>query len=71
MLAFTIVGLAGAGAFALLDLDRGADLALVLVALIPLLPLVREMISKLARRQLGSTSLQSSPWWVRWRWESF
>jgi len=53
MLAFTISGLAAAGAFALLSLDQLADVALVLVAVVPLLPLLREMIEKLRRRQPG------------------
>jgi heavy metal translocating P-type ATPase len=53
MLAFTIVGLATAGLLALLDLDQVVDIALILVAVVPLLPLVREMIAKLHRRQAG------------------
>jgi heavy metal translocating P-type ATPase len=53
MLAFTVAGLAVAGAFALLDLDLGANVALSLVAVVPLLPLVREMIEKLRHRQPG------------------
>jgi heavy metal translocating P-type ATPase len=53
MLAFTIAGLAAAGVFALLELNQLADVALVLVAVVPLLPLLREMIGKLRRRQPG------------------
>ena len=53
MLTFTVVGLASAGVLALLDLDRAADVALIAVALVPLLPLVGEMIAKLRRRQPG------------------
>jgi heavy metal translocating P-type ATPase len=53
MLASTIAGLAAAGVFALLALDSGADVALILVAVVPLLPLLREMIEKLHRRQPG------------------
>jgi heavy metal translocating P-type ATPase len=53
MLAFTISGLAAAGVFALVGLDQLVDGALVLVAVVPLLPLLREMIEKLRRRQPG------------------
>ncbi len=53
MLVFTIAGLAGAGVFALLDLDRAVDVALVAVAVAPLIPLLREMVEKLGRRQPG------------------
>jgi heavy metal translocating P-type ATPase len=53
MLAFTIVGLAAAGVFALLDLDNAADVALILAGLVPLFPLVREMMEKLRQRQPG------------------
>ena len=53
MLAFTIGGLSLAGLFALLDLDAGVDIALILVAVVPLVPLVREMVEKLRRRQPG------------------
>ena len=40
MLVFTIVGLAAAGVLALLDMEFGVDIALILVAVVPLLPLV-------------------------------
>jgi heavy metal translocating P-type ATPase len=53
MLAFTISGLAAAGVFALLSLDQLVAVALVLVAVVPLLPLLREMIEKLRRREPG------------------
>jgi cation transport ATPase len=53
MLIFTVVGLAGAGVFALLEFDLATDVALVLVAVVPLVPLLREMIGKLRRRQPG------------------
>ena len=53
MLAFTIVGLAVAGLFALLDLESVLPISLILVAVVPLLPLVREMVEKLRRRQPG------------------
>jgi heavy metal translocating P-type ATPase len=53
MLAFTIAGLAAAGVFALLDLDLATDVSLILVAVVPLFPLVREMVEKLRRGQPG------------------
>lgn len=53
MLAFTIAGLVAAGFFALLDLDLGVAVTLVLVAVAPLLPLLREMVDKLRHRQPG------------------
>jgi heavy metal translocating P-type ATPase len=53
MLIFTVAGLAGAGVFALLEFDLATDVALVLVAVVPLVPLLREMIGKLRRRQPG------------------
>jgi heavy metal translocating P-type ATPase len=53
MLAFTVAGLAAAGVFALLDLDLGTDVSLILVAVVPLFPLLREMVEKLRRRQPG------------------
>jgi heavy metal translocating P-type ATPase len=53
MLVFTIVGLAVAGVLALLELERGADIALILVAVVPLLPFVSEMVEKLRRRRPG------------------
>ena len=53
MLGLTIAGLAAAGVLALLELDLLADVALILVAVVPLLPLLREMIEKLHRRQPG------------------
>ena len=53
MLVFTIVGLAAAGVLALLDMESGVDIALILVAVVPLLPLVRELVEKLRRRQPG------------------
>lgn len=53
MLAFTIVGLAAAGVFALADSTTGANVALMAVAVAPLLPLLSEMIEKMRRRQPG------------------
>lgn len=53
MLVFAIVGLAVAGALALLQLELGVDIALILVAVVPLLPLISEMLEKLRRRQPG------------------
>jgi heavy metal translocating P-type ATPase len=53
MLAFTIAGLAAAGVFALLDLDLATDVSVILVAVVPLFPLVREMVEKLRRGQPG------------------
>jgi heavy metal translocating P-type ATPase len=53
MLAFTVAGLAAAGVFALLDLDLATDVSLILVAVVPLFPLVREMVEKLRRGQPG------------------
>jgi heavy metal translocating P-type ATPase len=53
VLTFTIACLAGAGVFALLDVDLATDVALIAVAVVPLLPLLREMIEKLRRRQPG------------------
>ena len=53
MLIFTIVGLAAAGVLAILDMEFGVDIALILVAVVPLLPLVRELVEKLRRRQPG------------------
>jgi heavy metal translocating P-type ATPase len=53
MLGLTIAGLAVAGVFALLGLDPLADAALIVVAVVPLVPLLREMVVKLRRRQPG------------------
>ncbi len=53
MLALTIMGLILAGLFALLSLDVAVDVSLVLVAVVPLVPLLREMVAKLRRRQPG------------------
>ncbi len=53
MLAFVVVGLTVAGLFALLDLGVGVDWALILVAVLPLVPLLREMVQKLRRREMG------------------
>ncbi len=53
MLIFAVAGLAVAGVFALVDFDPGVDVVLVLVAVVPLVPLVREMVEKLRRRQPG------------------
>jgi heavy metal translocating P-type ATPase len=53
MLAFTVAGLVVAGTFALLDLDLGTDIALILVAVVPLVPLAREMLERLRHRQPG------------------
>lgn len=53
MLLFAIVGLIGAGVFALVDFEPGVTVTLVLVAAMPLVPLIREMMEKLRRRQPG------------------
>lgn len=53
VLALTIAGLVGAGIFALLDRDLAVDIALIVVAVVPLFPLLGEMIAKLRRRQPG------------------
>lgn len=53
MLAFTIAGLAAAGLCALIDLDVVVDVSLILVAVVPLVPLVREMVEKIRRRRPG------------------
>lgn len=53
MLAFTVAGLVAAGVFALVDLNLGVDVTLVLVAVVPLLPLLREIVDNLRRRQPG------------------
>lgn len=53
MLTFTLAGLAMAGVLALVGFEVGVDLLLVMVAVVPLLPLVREMVVKLRRRQPG------------------
>jgi heavy metal translocating P-type ATPase len=49
----TIIGLVAAGVLHLADIDGGATAALVVVALLPIVPLLREMIAKLRRRQAG------------------
>lgn len=53
MLIFAVVGLAAAGAFALVDVDPGVTVWLILVAVLPLLPLISEMVEKLRRRRPG------------------
>jgi cation transport ATPase len=53
MLLFAVTGLAAAGVFALVDLETAVNVSLVLVAVLPLVPLVREMVEKLRRRQPG------------------
>ncbi|MGD2059744.1 MAG: heavy metal translocating P-type ATPase [Acidimicrobiia bacterium] len=53
MLAFAVCGLVLAGVVALTGWDLGTSIALVLVATVPLVPLVREMVEKLRRRQPG------------------
>lgn len=53
MLGLTIAGLAVAGVFALVELDSVASVVLILVAVVPLMPLLREMVVKLRRRQPG------------------
>lgn len=53
MLVFTIVGLAVAGVLYLLDLELGVDIALISTAVVPLVPLITEMVEKLRRRQPG------------------
>lgn len=53
VLVFTLSGLLLAGALALMGLDTAVDVLLVAVAVVPLLPLLREMVIKLRRRQFG------------------
>ncbi|MFP3882336.1 MAG: heavy metal translocating P-type ATPase [Actinomycetota bacterium] len=53
ILVFTLAGLLLAGALALMGFDTGVDVLLVAVAVVPLLPLLREMVIKLRRRQPG------------------
>ncbi|MGD2043167.1 MAG: heavy metal translocating P-type ATPase, partial [Acidimicrobiia bacterium] len=53
LLIFAVVGLMAAGVFAMVDFGPGVTVSLVLVAVAPLLPLVREMVEKLRRRQPG------------------
>ena len=53
MLVFTVAGLAISGVFAFLDFEVGVDVALVTVAVVPLIPLIREMWRKLRNRQAG------------------
>ena len=53
MLVLTGAGLLLAGLFALLDVDLGVQVSLVAVAVVPLIPLVREIWRKLRRRQPG------------------
>jgi heavy metal translocating P-type ATPase len=53
MLVFAVVGLAAAGVFAWVDFEPGVTVALILVAVLPLLPLASEMVEKLRRRQPG------------------
>ncbi|HXV70177.1 MAG TPA: heavy metal translocating P-type ATPase, partial [Acidimicrobiia bacterium] len=53
MLGFTIVGLVVAGIFALVGIDGAVVVSLIAVATVPLLPLTREMLEKLRRRQPG------------------
>ena len=53
MLAFTLVGMGVAGALAWLDVEIGVDIALFLVAVVPLLPLIGDIVGKLRRRQPG------------------
>jgi len=49
----TITGLAVAGILFSLNLDRAVDVALIAVAVVPLVPLTRELVAKLRRRQPG------------------
>jgi heavy metal translocating P-type ATPase len=53
MLVFTVVGLAIAGLLALVDFEVGVAVSLTMVAVVPLLPLGREMVAKIRRRQPG------------------
>ncbi|HEX6299437.1 MAG TPA: heavy metal translocating P-type ATPase [Acidimicrobiia bacterium] len=53
VLVLTIAGLAAAGILFSLDLDRAVDVALIAVAVVPLLPLTRELVARLRRRQPG------------------
>lgn len=53
ILLMTIVGLLASGVFYLLDADSATTTALIAAAVIPLVPLVGEIVSKLRRRQPG------------------
>ena len=53
VLVFTLTGLLVAGVLELMDLDPAVDVLLVAVAVVPLIPLLREMVVKLRRRQPG------------------
>ncbi len=53
MLGLTIAGLTFAGVLVLLGFDSLTDVVLILVASVPLVPLLREMVVKLRRRQPG------------------
>lgn len=53
LLVLTVVGLIFAGLFALVGLDGGVNVSLLLVAVLPLVPLIGEMVEKLRRRQAG------------------
>jgi cation transport ATPase len=53
MLLFAVVGLAAAGLFALTDSEVAVTVSLALVAVVPVVPLVRETVEKLKQRQPG------------------
>jgi heavy metal translocating P-type ATPase len=53
ILGFALVVLAAAGLLALLGFGGAVDPLLILVAVVPLIPLIREMFEKLRRRQPG------------------
>lgn len=53
ILALAIAGLVAAGLFALMGLDVWTDVSLILVATFPLIPLLRDIVARLRRRQPG------------------
>jgi heavy metal translocating P-type ATPase len=53
ILFLSLVGLAVAGILFMFDLEMAVDAALIVVAVVPLIPLVRDMVEKLRRRQPG------------------
>lgn len=53
ILFFSLAGLAVAGILFMFDLEMAVDAALIAVAVVPLVPLLRDMVKKLRRRQPG------------------
>lgn len=53
ILAFTVSGIIVGGLFAIPGYETARDAAFIAVAVLPLLPLIREMVAKIRRRQPG------------------